>query len=189
MTTDTTMTPIARTRDPLAALDGAARAVFAAVADRLVPAAHDMPSAAAVVGDDRLRFVLTARQDLVEPLVAALRPELGDDVATRLARLERDEPSQLAALQLVIVSGYYTDKRVRQLIAYSGQLAIEVKSWLLPSYIEEGLIDMILERGAVWRDPATGKRAVVEGLPRTYAERLSSMPGTREGGHHGPDGA
>ena len=189
MTTDTTMTPTGRTRDPLAALDGAARAVLAAVADRLIPAAHDMPSAAEVVGDDRLRFVLTARQDLIEPLVAALRPELGADVAARLAKLERDEPSHLAALQLVIVSGYYTDKKVRQLIGYSGQEAIEIKSWLLPPYIDEGLIDKVLERGPVWRDPATGTRAVVEGLPSTYAERFSSTPGKSEGGRDGPDGA
>ena len=40
-----------------------------------------MPSAADVLGDDRLRFVLNARPDLLEPLRAALRRELGDDVA------------------------------------------------------------------------------------------------------------
>ena len=43
-----------------------------------------------------------------------------------------DEPTTLAALQLSIVGGYYTDKRVRELIGYPGQEAIEVKSWLFP---------------------------------------------------------
>ena len=89
------------------------RATFGAVADRLIPAADAMPSAADVVGDDRLRFVLNARPDLVEPLLAALRPELGDDVEARLETLGRDEPSSLGALQLVIVGGYYTDRRPR----------------------------------------------------------------------------
>ena len=46
-----------------------------------------MPSAADVVDDDRLRFVLSARPDLVEPLRAALRPDLGDDVEARLDAL------------------------------------------------------------------------------------------------------
>jgi hypothetical protein len=165
--------------DPLATIDAGRRAAIAAVADHLIPAAHGMPSAAEVLGDDRLRFVLDARPDLAEPLVAALRPELGDDVATRLATLGADEPATLGALQLVIVAGYYTDKRVRELIGYPGQEAIEVRSWLVPEYIDEGLIDAVIARGPVWRDPATGVRAVAEGAaPRTYAERF-----TETGGH------
>ena len=175
--------------DPLAILDADARARFAAIADRLIPAAHDMPSAAEVVDDDRLRFVLRARPDLAEPFAAALRVELGDDVESRLAGLERDEPANLAALQLVLVGGYYTDRRVREGIGYPGQLAIEVRSWEIPPYLEEGLIDAVLARGQVWRDPATGKRAVVEGSAQTYAERYWPTERQPEGGHDGGDGA
>ena len=175
--------------DPLSGVDADARRIFAAIADRLIPAAHGMPSAAEVVGDDRLRFVLRARPDLLEPFVAALRAELGDDPATRLATLEADEPGSLAALQLVLVGGYYTDKRVREGIGYPGQMAIEVRSWEVPPYLEEGLIDAVLARGQVWRDPATGKRAVVEGTPQTYAERYWSTERRPEGGHDGRDGS
>lgn len=182
------MTTDATTGDPLATLDGAARTTLAAVAGHLIPAAHGMPSAADVVTDQRLRFVLGARPDLAGALAAALRSDLGDDIAARLAALGRDEPATLGVLQLVIVAAYYTDKRVRELIGYPGQEAIEVKSWLLPEYIEEGLIDQLLERGPVWRDPETGRRAVVEGLPRTYAERFAGEPEQPGGGHHGPDG-
>ncbi|MET1233057.1 MAG: hypothetical protein ABWY52_09440 [Candidatus Limnocylindrales bacterium] len=148
-----------------------------------------MPSAAEVVGNDRMRFVLASRPDLIQPLMAALRPELGDDVATRLLVLERDEPANLAALQLVIVGGYYTDRRVRDLIGYPGQEAIQVKAWLVPQYIDEGLIDAVISRGPLWRDPATGKRAIVETEPRTYAERFAEPAVANEGGddgrHHG----
>jgi len=188
MTADTTINMTASTDDPLAAFDTGRRAAFAAVADHLIPAAHGMLSAAEVVGDDRLRFVLSSRPDLLQPLLAALRPELGDDARARVDALERDEPAVLAALQLVIVAGYYTDKRVRELIGYPGQEAIEVKSWLVPLYVEEGLIDKVLERGPVWRDPATGKRAVITGQARTYAERWSSAAGKSEGGQDGRDG-
>ena len=162
--------------------------ILAAVAGQLIPAAHGMPSAADVLSEDRLRFVLGARPDLGEPLLGALRPELGNDPRSRLAALARDEPGSLAALQLVIVAGYYTDKRVRELIGYPGQAAIEVKSWLLPEYLEEGLIDRVLERGPVWRDPATGARAVVANAPRTYLERFTETA-PRAGGDDGSHGA
>ena len=154
---------------------------LAAVAERLIPAAGDMPSAAEVVGDDRLRFVLNARPDLLEPLRKALRSELGDDVVARLDVLGRDEPATLYALQLVIVAGYYTDARVRQLIGYPGQAALTLRSWEVPAYIDEGLVDAVLARGPVWRDPATGVRAQATEPPRTYAERFAPPEGDSDG--------
>jgi hypothetical protein len=167
--------------DPLASLDADERATLSAIADFLIPAADGMPSAAEVLGDARLRFVLAARPDLVEPLRAALRPEVGDDIASRLERLGRDDPTVIGALQLVVVAGYYTDKRVRELIGYPGQIAIDIRSWEYPTYLEEGLIDAVMARGPVWRDPTTGDRAVVPDAPRTYAQRWSTDAGSTEG--------
>ena len=158
-------------------------AVLRAVANHLIPAAHGMPSAAEVVDADRMAFVLRARPDLAAPLSSALRAELGEDVESRLALLAEGEPGNLGALQLVIVGGYYTDKTVRELIGYPGQMAIDVKSWLVPEYVEEGLIDQMLARGPVWRDPATGARAVATGQPITFAELFT------EGGQDGRDRA
>ena len=146
-----------------------------------------MPSAADVLGDERVRFVLNARPDLIEPVRAALRRELGDDVQARLDALGRDEPSALGSLQLVIVAGYYTDRRVRELIGYPGQMALDLRSWEYPAYLEEGLIDAVLARGPVWRDPSTGQRAVGVGAPRTYAERWTTDAGSPEGGQDGRD--
>jgi hypothetical protein len=176
------------TVDEAATLSGAERVTLAAIADRLIPAAHGMPSAAGVVTDERLRFVLTARPDLLEPLRAALRPDLGDDPAARLDRLGREDPAALGALQLAIVAGYYTDRTVRELIGYPGQMALTLRSWEYPAYLEEGLIDAVIARGPVWRDPATGQRATATGVPRTYAERWSTA-GPAEGGDDGHDGA
>jgi hypothetical protein len=168
------------------------RANLATVADRLIPAAHGMPSAGAVVNDERLRFVLTARPDLVEPLRTALGAGPAD-VGARLDMLARDNPQALGALQLVIVAGYYTDKTVRELIGYPGQMALSLRSWELPEYLEEGLIDAVLARGPIWRDPATGQRASGTGAPRTYAERVSANAAPSaappQGGHDGHDRA
>jgi hypothetical protein len=172
-------------QDSLAGIDAAARARLEAIADRLIPAAGDMPSAGDVLSEDRLRFVLEARPDLREPLRTALRPELGDDPVARLAALGTEAPETLGALQLVIVGGYYTDSRVRELIGYPGQEALTLRSWEIPAYIDEGLIDGVLARGPVWRDPETGVRAVASDAPRTYAERFAEAA---EGGSDGHDG-
>jgi hypothetical protein len=169
------------TTEELDTLSTAERATLATIADRLIPAAGDMPSAGEVVGDERLRFVLNARPDLIGPLRAALRRELGEDAAARLETLGRDEPATLYALQLVIVSGYYTDARVRELIGYPGQVALTLRSWEVPAYIDEGLVDAVLARGPVWRDPATGARAHASDAPRTYAERLAPPEGDSDG--------
>ncbi len=154
-------------------VDAAGLAVLAGVAGLLIPAAHGMPSAGDVMNDARLRFVLTARPDLAEPLAAALRPELGADPATRLSTLERDEPAHHAALIQAIVFGYYTDKGVRDLLGYPGQEAKTLYSWKLPEYIEDGSIDAVLARGAVWRDPATGQRSTATYAPLARTEETS----------------
>lgn len=140
-------------------LDARQLATFALVADHLIPAAHGMPSAGEIVGDARIAFVLGARPDLALPLGGALRAELGDDPAARLAALERDHPDHHAALVMVVVGGYYTDPDVRERLGYPGQVAKPVQAWRYPEYIEEGLTDQVLARGPVWRDPATGRRA------------------------------
>ena len=72
----------------------------------------------------------------------------------------------------MIVAGYYTDGDVRDRIGYPGQVALTLRSWKVPAYIDEGLIDAVLARGPVWRDPATGTRAVVADAPRTYARAV-----------------
>jgi len=169
-----------------ATLTGDERELLARVADHLIPAAHGMPSAAEVLTDERVRFVLNARPDLVEPIRSALRAGLDHDPAARVAALAESDPAALGALQLAVVAGYYTDKRVRELIGYPGQIALSIRSWEVPPYVEEGLIDAVLARGPVWRDPSTGGRAVVPNAPRTYAERFAAPP---EGATDGHDGA
>ena len=145
--------------DLVAGLDADRRSAFAAVADHLIPAAHGMPSAGDVVGEARIRFVLGARPDIAGPLLASLRPELGADPAARLAALERDEPDRHAALIQAVVFGYYTDAGVRERLGYPGQVAKQLYSWQYPEYLAEGLIDKVIARGPVWKDPATGRLA------------------------------
>jgi hypothetical protein len=161
------------------------RALLATVADHLIPAAHGMPSAADVLTDGRLRFVFNARPDLVDGVRRSLEAGLAADPAGRVAALAADDPAALGALQLTIVAGYYTDAAVRERIGYPGQIALSIRSWEVPPYVEEGLIDNVLARGPVWRDPATGKRAVATNAPRTWAERFTAPPEGDPDGHVG----
>lgn len=144
---------------PVVTFSDTERAALASVADQLIPEAHGMPSAGAVITQKRLAFVVTARPDLVAPLHAALSDDLPADAGDRLAALQ-EEPEILGALLLTVVGAYYTDRDVRERLAYPGQLAITLQSWKVPGYMDEGLIDKVLARGAIWRDPATGRRAV-----------------------------
>jgi hypothetical protein len=119
-----------------------------------------MPSAGNVVDDHRLAFVFGARPDLLAPFLASLDPAHGTDPGERLTRLGETAGPLYDALVSVVVFGYYTDATVRDLIGYPGQQAIQIYSWKVPEYVENGMIDRVLERGPVWRDPATGVRAV-----------------------------
>jgi hypothetical protein len=121
-------------------------------ADELIPAAHDMPAAGEVgVAGRQLDRVLTARPDLAEPLARALAEADPADRDGSLARLlERDREAH-DALLLVVAGGYYIDPGVRRRIGYTGQQPVEVRPEIIPNYVEEGLIEPLLERGPVYR--------------------------------------
>ena len=55
-------------------------------------------------------------------------------------------------------------------------MALELRSWEYPAYLEEGLIDAVLARGPVWRDPATGQRAVAAGAAADLRRALVGRP-------------
>ena len=122
------------------------------LADALIPAAHGMPAASEVgVADGQLDKVLRARPDLLEPMVQALAHADPQDVEGSLARIQASDPLGHDALLMAIVGGYYTHPEVRRRLAYDGQQPVEVRPEIIPNYVEEGLIDPVLERGPIYR--------------------------------------
>jgi hypothetical protein len=126
---------------------------LAAVADELIPAADGMPAAAAVgVAGDQLDAVLRARPDLAGPLERALRRAPGPPIEAWMDELCAADPAAHEALVLAVLAGYYWAEEVKSRLGYPGQTAAEV-SVGFPAYVEEGLLDAVLEQGPRYRDP------------------------------------
>jgi hypothetical protein len=141
------------------ALDQDLRDRLRRFADALIPAADGMPAAGEVgVADRQLDRVLAARPDLAQPLARAVAEADAEDHEGSLERLRTTDLAAHDALLLVIAGGYYTDAGVRRRIGYDGQQPVEVRPEIIPNYVEEGLIEPLLERGPIYR-PVDGPTA------------------------------
>jgi hypothetical protein len=141
------------THQPAAAsLDAELRARLRQIADELIPACVGMPAASEVgVADRQLDQVLDARPDLVQPLQAALAREPASPATRLLDELAASDAAAHDALLLAIAGGYYSHPAVRRLLGEADQQPAPVRPELVPGYVEEGLLDGVLERGAAYR--------------------------------------
>lgn len=131
------------------------------LADALIPAAHGMPAASEIgVSGRQLDKVLRARPDLLEPMSRGVGELDATDLERSLSRLQAADPLAHDALLMTVVGGYYTHPDVRKRLAYDGQQPVEVRPEIIPNYVEEGLIDPVLERGPIYRQiPEQGETA------------------------------
>ncbi len=128
------------------------RARLADIADELIPAAEGMPSASQVgVAQQQLEVVFASRPDLVEPLQRVLAVSFGGSAVEFLEALAQTDPPGHEALVLTILGGYYTSEHVAGLLGYPGQGATVVVPDVYPWYVDEGLLDVVLERGPIYR--------------------------------------
>lgn len=119
-----------------------------------------MPSAGMVdIGGTQLDLVLQARPDLERPLARALAADVDSPTLDWLRRLAQEDPEAHAALTLVVVGAYYLHPRVRELLGYEGQTGEEVTPDEYLRYVSEGLLDPVLERGPIFRDPGDDSAA------------------------------
>jgi hypothetical protein len=133
------------------------RKTLARLADVLVPASEGMPSGSAVgVADAGVDLVLDARNDLRDVLARLLDEVEGEAPHEVVARLEGEArgSKRFQALLVVVFGAYYMTPEVRRRIGYPGQEARPVDVMAdLAAYINEGLLDPVVERGPVYRDP------------------------------------
>lgn len=126
---------------------------LADVADVLIPAGDGMPAASEMdVAGKQLDVVLGARPDLAHLLLRAWGIA-GDTPADEAAGLLQElDPAAYDAVRLIVAGGYYIHPRVRRLLRYTGQEPRTVRVDQAPEYLEEGLLERVMERGPVYRE-------------------------------------
>jgi hypothetical protein len=131
--------------------DDRARGVFAGLADWMIPAADGMPSASqAGAAGEWLDAVLAARPDLAQPL-RALVDRVGDaEPATAIADLQANDPDGFGLLAEVVPNAYFMNPTVRELVAYPGQVGLDVDLAWPPDWLD--LLEPVMERGPIYRE-------------------------------------
>jgi hypothetical protein len=140
-----------------AALEAELQAVFAALADVLIPTDDGMPSAGEVaVERGGLDAVLAVRPDVEPGLTALLEAARGADPAAEVARLRAEDEEGFQLLTTVTAGGYFLDPGVREALGYRGQEAVPIEAMDPPDYERDGLLASVVERGPIYR-PTPGE--------------------------------
>jgi hypothetical protein len=128
------------------------RATLAALADVLIPAGADLPSASqAGVAERWLDEVLTALPEVAEPLAALLQALGGEEPSAAVARLQIDDPAGFDLLCTVVAGAYFLNPDIRQMIGYPGQQALPIQVEDPPDYEQDGLLASVIARGPIYR--------------------------------------
>lgn len=131
------------------------RPVLALLAEEMIPAGAELPSANDVgISTGLLDAVLHVRPDLADPLAQALEGVRDTPPGHLLAAAERD-PTAMEVLGLVVAGGYLMSAEVAQSLRYPWQEAKPVRSDDVFAAVADGLLDAVVERGPIYRAPPT----------------------------------
>ena len=120
-------------------------ALLESLADLLIPAGGDMPSASqADVGRHGISQVLNFRPELKAALESVLKECEGKTARDALASLSAGDFATLAEM---VASAYFMNEDVRAKLHYHGQRAKP----MVPEEIEAELLKPVIERGAIYR--------------------------------------
>jgi hypothetical protein len=126
------------------------RALLAALADVLIPADGEFPSASeAGVAADGLDQVLAVRPELREALRRVLAAARGRPAADVVAGLRRSDPAGYGALTEFVPGAYFLNPQVRQRLGYRGQTAQPIEPHR--DHLADGLIQSVIDRGPIYR--------------------------------------
>lgn len=101
-------------------LDDKQRSALYIVADVLIPASNQMPSATdAGVTENLIDKVLGYRPDLIVDFVAALSACSDEDPHAALEDLANNSPEQFQALTLLIAAAYFQSAKVKSALNYN----------------------------------------------------------------------
>ncbi len=125
-----------------------------ALADVMLPAAHGMPAVSDVRAvESYLAQVLGWRNDLLQPLVRAVDAlDPSSFTVDRLLALHEEDEDAYVALTTAVAACYYLSPVVRELIGYPGQVAKTYDPFAYTEWVAEGLLDLVVGRGPIWRE-------------------------------------
>jgi hypothetical protein len=138
--------------DPASSLTTAERAQLADLEVILIPAAGGMPSACDVPGAGIwLDRALAVRSDLLPALRRAIAKAHGAISVEAIALALADDSSAMTALTVLSAGAYYMNPEVRTKLGYPGQEARPTDPPGTPTFLSDGLLERVLERGARYR--------------------------------------
>lgn len=126
------------------------RELLAALADVLIPAGDEMPSASqAGVADVWLDAVLAARPDLAGGLKSLLAKAHDRNAQDFVANLQANDPGAFDLLAQTAAGAYFMNPRVQHSIGYAGQGPRPIDPHR--DYQDEGLLEFVIRRGPIYR--------------------------------------
>jgi hypothetical protein len=131
-------------------IDRTQRAVFAQLADVLIPAANQMPSASqSDVAGQWLDRVLAACPERTQPLRQMLDRVRDREPAQVVAQWRATDTAAFELLAEIAAAAYFMNPVVQQAIGYSGQGPRSLDP--RPDYMEDGLLESVIRRGPIYR--------------------------------------
>lgn len=128
------------------------RAVFAAVADMLIPAYRKYPSASSVgVHERMLDDVLGFRPDLVEAFLRGVTAIDAAALSESVNALYKADPDAFNAVSLVASGGYYMTPEVREVLGYPGQESVPYDAHEVPDFLMNHRLENVARRGPIYR--------------------------------------
>jgi len=135
--------------------DPAERYLLAALADLLIPAGPDFPSASeAGVANQGLDQVLTVRPDLLDPLKKLLTAAKGRSPNEFLEEIQKNDPAAFGVLAELVPGAYFLNPDVRAKLKYDGQSARTIDPH--KDYLDNGLLQSVIDRGPIYRPTSDG---------------------------------
>lgn len=126
------------------------RGVISRLADVLIPAGENFPSASeAGVGERGLDEVLRCRPELLEPLKQIVANASGRKPREFLDELKRNDPLTFDLFADFAGGAYFLNAGVREKLGYGGQTARAIDP--RPDYLDDGLLQSVIDRGPIYR--------------------------------------
>ena len=130
------------------------RKILAALADVLIPASDDFPSASqAGVANELLDTVLVSRPDLLEGLLKILKDAADRNPQEFMNELRVRDEVAYGILTELVPGAYFLNEQVRAQLKYDGQSPRPIDPHA--DYLDDDLLQRVIDRGPVFRPTPT----------------------------------